>query len=145
MNSLKVSSHSAWELMPKGSYDIRLCEYQSIDTRHIERVSQVLGQIIESQLYLAFNEDVEEEFHDEYWKTIAYPTCLRQIKNRTESSYYRSIESLLWEVNLLHVNCAKFNGTDDQASNGLYSTSLQLVSVKGFLRVNLSIFFSRHQ
>ena len=45
--------------MPKGSYDIRLCEYQSIETKHIERVSKILDQIIESQSYLAFNEDVE--------------------------------------------------------------------------------------
>ena len=45
--------------MPKGSYDIRLCEYQSIDTKHIERVSKIFDQIIQSQLYLAFNEDVE--------------------------------------------------------------------------------------
>ena len=39
---------------------------------------------------------------------------------------FRTIEAVNWEVNLLHTNCAKFNGNDDQSSNGLFSISSQL-------------------
>ena len=122
----EVSSHSVWELMPKGSHDIQLCQYASLESTNIERISRLLGEIIKNNDYHAFNDDVEDDFHDDYWKEIAYPTCLNQIKSRIESSYYRSVEAVNWEVNLLHTNCAKFNGDNDQSSNGLFSVSSQL-------------------
>ena len=121
-----LNPDSVWELMPKGSHDIQLCHYASLESSNIERISRLLGEIIKSNDYHAFNDDVEDDFHDDYWKEIAYPTCLNQIKSRIESSYYRTVEAVNWEVNLLHTNCAKFNGNDDQSSNGLFSISNQL-------------------
>ena len=121
----EVSSHSRWELIPKGSHDIQLCHYATLESSNISRISRLLGQIIKSNDYDAFN-DLKDDFHGDYWKEIAYPTCLNQIKSRIESSYYRTVEAVNWEVNLLHTNCAKFNGNDDQSSNGLFSISKQL-------------------
>ena len=123
----EVSSHSAWELMSPGSHDIRLSHYESLEQDNLERISRLLAEVIESENYHAFNNDVEKEFHDEYWREIAYPSCLNQIKLRIDRSYYRSLDALLWEVGLLHSNCAKFNGSDDDTSNGLFSLSQQLV------------------
>ena len=78
----------------------------------------MIHQIIKSDDFLAFNDEVENEFKDEYWQKIPYPTCLTQIKTRLETDYYRSKEAVLWETDLIHRNCIEFNGHNDEDSNG---------------------------
>ena len=68
----------------------------------------------------AFIDEVEPEYREEYWKEIAYPTCLKQIKDRIDTKYYRCKEALEWEVDLIHKNCSAFNGNTDEQSNGLF-------------------------
>jgi len=69
---------------------------------------------------------VEKSFESEYWKSIPYPTHLTRIADRLETNYYRRKETLLWELNLLQLNCQLFNGDSDEKSNGLFSLSITL-------------------
>ena len=108
--------------MPRGDHIITIDNKSSNDLSRKEsnRICRVIDQIIKSDDYLAFNDEVENEFKDEYWQKIPYPTCLTQIKTRLETDYYRSKEAVLWETDLIHKNCIEFNGHNDEDSNGLF-------------------------
>ena len=106
--------------MPRGDHEITMIDSNQQMSKESSRISRVLEKIIESDDFLAFNDEVEPEFKEEYWKQISYPTCLSQIKNRLETNYYRSKEAILWETELIHINCIKFNGNNDEDSNGLF-------------------------
>ena len=120
--------HSSWELMPDSESvpDTTLQKYHvkdSIPGSEIERISAIIRKVIDESEFGAFNQEVEEEFKAEYWKTIPYPTNLTLIADRLETNYYRRADTLLWELDLLHQNCKKFNGDTDEKSNNLFSVS----------------------
>ena len=115
--------HSKWELMPVGDHDITLMNIQqhSLNDKDTNRLSKIFDQIIKKNYeFHAFIDEVEPEYRAEYWKEIAYPTCLKQIKDRIDTKYYRCKEALEWEVDLIHKNCSAFNGNTDEQSNGLF-------------------------
>ena len=117
--------HSKWELMPIGDHDITLMNIQqhSLNDKDTIRLSKIFDQIIKKNFeFHAFIDEVEPEYREEYWKEIAYPTCLKQIKDRIDTKYYRCKEALEWEVDLIHKNCSAFNGNTDEQSNGLFRT-----------------------
>ncbi|CBY36096.1 unnamed protein product [Oikopleura dioica] len=126
----KIDQQSGWNLVKRVNDEqpeIILSETEISDEtrkRMIENLRVVItSQIIEVEAYFY---EVEEEYRDEYEKMVPYPTNLTKIKDRLETNFYRTKSGLLWEIALLHENCALFNGSNDSDSNGMFSMSKTL-------------------
>ena len=131
-SDLAQTWHSKWELMPIGDHDITLMNIQqhSLNDKDTIRLSKIFEKIISNNFeFHAFINEVEKEYKEAYWKEIPYPTCLKQIKDRIDTKYYRTKEALEWEVDLIHKNCSAFNGKTDEHSNGLFRKVLILRQV----------------
>lgn len=129
----KIDLQSSWNLVERLSDEqpeVILSEIM-IDEHETLRMINVIHNLIIQHIpdVDIFNYEIEKQYRAEYDRKVPYKTNLTQIKDRLETKFYRSKQSLIWEIEHLHKNCVTFNGPDDAISNGMFSVSRILVSV----------------
>ena len=76
------SYHSLWELMPRGDHNLTIdTSSGDLNPGEVERIGKIVDKIIKSNDFVAFNDEIEAGYREEYWKTMPYPTSLTQIKD----------------------------------------------------------------
>ncbi|OQS06899.1 hypothetical protein THRCLA_01069, partial [Thraustotheca clavata] len=102
-----------WELEP-GTPEARLLQtanappVPSIDDEKRAALLRGFASIMQLSVSLDFVHPVPESTAD-YHVTVANPMDLSLIRNRIEHSYYRQVEALLADVQLILTNCEKYN------------------------------------
>ncbi|KAI8339026.1 hypothetical protein BC941DRAFT_421884 [Chlamydoabsidia padenii] len=101
---------SPWEVVPTGEnfsdwYDIG----PSLSDDQIHRAKDVLNWLINNEDFLLYVHQVDYHTYTNYLSKIAYPICLEMVKDRLNSGYYRQLEALIDDVELIRKNAQNYN------------------------------------
>ncbi|ORX41927.1 WD40 repeat-like protein [Piromyces finnis] len=108
----KVEDFSPWEILDKtNESDAHLDNF--IDnglTEEEERRYQTGYQTVRGlDPFFPFLDEVDYDTYTTYLDEIPYPMAFNIINERVEFKYYRSLQSLLWDIKLIKRNAMKFN------------------------------------
>jgi len=88
---------------------------KTISHRISDRLLQIFVSFIADRNFgKDFGEPVRTDIFTNYASTIPVPMDLSVVKERIESRFYRSIESLCFDVRLIRENCEAYNGKDSR-------------------------------
>ncbi|KAI8097330.1 uncharacterized protein BX664DRAFT_312183 [Halteromyces radiatus] len=101
---------SPWEIVPIGEdfsewYDVgsRLTDQQ------IHRARSVLDWICNTDDFLLYVHQVDYYTYSNYLSKIAYPICLEMVKDRLNNGFYRHLEAIIDDVELIRKNAQNYN------------------------------------
>ncbi|KAI9302959.1 hypothetical protein BJ944DRAFT_279394 [Cunninghamella echinulata] len=108
---------SPWEVVPTGEdftawYDVG----PSLTDQEIQRANAVLDWITSTDDFLLYVDQVDYYAYRSYLSKIAYPICLNTVRERLNNGFYRRIEALIDDVELIRKNAQKFNHETSPAS-----------------------------
>ena len=101
---------SPWELARPGEHwpESRECIEEAARMDLQEHVDELIAE----PRWQLFLEPVDEELYPDYCNVIAYPVCLRLIRDRLSLGYYRRLQSLLYDISFLYSNAYAYNIPD---------------------------------
>ncbi|KAI8367712.1 hypothetical protein BD560DRAFT_447562 [Blakeslea trispora] len=105
-----------WELVPSGEdfrsrYDVQ----PSLTTAQIERARDVIDWLSNTEDFFLYVHKVNYHDYPAYLSVVAYPLCLSTVVERLNNQFYRSIEGLLDDVELIKKNAQKYNADSSPA------------------------------
>ncbi|CAO3598689.1 unnamed protein product [Absidia cylindrospora] len=101
---------SPWEVVPTGEnfsdwYDVG----PSLSDHQIHRAKDVLNWIINTEDFFLYVHQVDYYDYSNYLSKIAYPICLDMVKMRLNNGYYRQLEAIIDDVDLIRKNAQNYN------------------------------------
>lgn len=111
-------SFSPWEILKHDFRGDCFHETETIDAKgkktgsiflELHEIDQLLQRIISDPRWTIFLDFVDEESFQLYYEYIAYPVCLKFIRERLLSGYYRRIDAFIWDINMIHEDAFLFN------------------------------------
>ncbi|OBZ82314.1 Bromodomain and WD repeat-containing protein 1 [Choanephora cucurbitarum] len=105
-----------WELVPSGEdfrshYDVQ----PSLTVAQIQRARDVIEWLSNTDDFFLYVQQVNYHDYPAYLSVIAYPICLDMVRERLENNFYRSIEGLMDDVELIKKNAQKYNADSSPA------------------------------
>lgn len=82
----------------------------------IENLKKVLEEVKQEEYSQCFLERVDNELYPNYMLTVPVPLELNLISKRLENNYYRSLESIKFDVEQIYLNCINFNLPESEIS-----------------------------
>nr|XP_009860425.1 bromodomain and WD repeat-containing protein 3 [Ciona intestinalis] len=94
-------------------------EWRKVDKLYVDsvdqdcsRISTGIEKLLGLDMFSPFSAPVDLTIYQAYTLAVAYPTDLKLILRRLQNRFYRSLESLLWDVQKLEENALAFNEPD---------------------------------
>ncbi|KAJ3279052.1 Bromodomain and WD repeat-containing protein 3 [Borealophlyctis nickersoniae] len=101
-------SFSPWE-MRRADNEMWQPNNKSLQPEEVARVKTILEEWMENPQMEAFVDPVDYAEYPIYLGDIAYPMCFTYMLSRLEQGFYRQIESVAWDVDIMMRNAMKFN------------------------------------
>eukprot|EP00981_Chlorochromonas_danica_P005087 scaffold1034_cov175-Ochromonas_danica.AAC.13 len=109
-----------WEASPlstSSDYGQQLAERFKIpclEENEIDRIEKAIEEMMRSSddRYSPFEFEVDSSVFPDYYFCIPVPVYIDLIRRRLRNKYYRQVESLDYDINLLFFNCQFFNSQD---------------------------------
>ncbi|KAI9258598.1 hypothetical protein EDC94DRAFT_585880 [Helicostylum pulchrum] len=105
-----------WELVPTGEdFKTRYNVEPSLTPAQVRRAKDILTWLSSSDEFLLYVHQVNYYDYPPYLSLIAYPICLDMIQERLRNNFYRSIEGLIDDVELVKKNAMRYNADTSAA------------------------------
>ncbi|KAL5036390.1 hypothetical protein BDV3_005082 [Batrachochytrium dendrobatidis] len=104
-----VDTFSAWEIRPEHTtwpFTETLPEYET------SRIMAIIEDVCTKEEMALFVDPVPYDAFPTYLLFVGYPMWLNLIKARLENNFYRRTESVVWDIERIHINASRFNEPD---------------------------------
>lgn len=118
-NDDEITRLSPWECVPDGTFDPPTIQQGKHDNAIQDEKKSAILESLREILDMPEAEGFLEPATDapQYLSVIANPIDLSLIHRRIENDYYRQIEALIADVNLIACNCAMYNVPNSEIIN----------------------------
>ncbi|KAI9474271.1 MAG: hypothetical protein EXX96DRAFT_529467 [Benjaminiella poitrasii] len=105
-----------WELVPfeedfRSRYDIQ----PSLTAEQIKRAKEILKWLSNIDDFMLYVHQVNYYDYPAYLSIIAYPICLDMVQERLDNNFYRSVDGLIDDVELIKKNAMRYNAESSAA------------------------------
>ncbi|KAI9204234.1 uncharacterized protein BJ171DRAFT_506662 [Polychytrium aggregatum] len=102
-----VEELSPWELRRPGEsrYEIQEC----LPVQCVSQLAQAVDEFMQEDRIEPFAQRVDYDAYPNYLQEIPYPVYLEMVHERLCNNYYRRIEALEWDLNVMLANALHFN------------------------------------
>lgn len=115
---------SPWEAIPITDGDIYEAT-MGLDQTISDSIEMSIGELMENEneIFNPFEFEVDSELFPDYYTIIQVPMYVDLIRRRLKNSYYRQVEALEFDFDLIYSNCVQYNSKDA----AIVGQSVQLV------------------
>ncbi|CEP16980.1 hypothetical protein [Parasitella parasitica] len=107
---------SPWELVPSGEdFRTRYDVGSSLTPAQIKRARDTLEWLSNVDDFFLYRHQVNYYDYPPYLSLIAYPICLDTVRERVDNGFYRSLDGLIDDVELIKKNAMKYNAESSAA------------------------------
>ncbi|EPB92116.1 hypothetical protein HMPREF1544_00941 [Mucor circinelloides 1006PhL] len=107
---------SPWELVPTGEdFRTRYDVGSSLTPAQIKRAKDTIAWLASMDDFYLYVRQVDYYENSPYLSTIAYPICLDTVSERLDNGFYRSVDGLIDDVELIKKNAMKYNAESSPA------------------------------
>jgi len=115
---------SPWEAIPvtdNNFYEVT----KGLDQTIADSIEASIGDLMENEneIYSPFEFEVDAELFPDYYTVIQVPMYVDLIRRRLKNGYYRQVEALEFDFDLIYSNCVQYNSKDA----AIVGQSMQLV------------------
>ncbi|KAL9538641.1 hypothetical protein MBANPS3_010777 [Mucor bainieri] len=107
---------SPWELVPTGEdFRTRYDVGSTLTPAQIKRAKDTIAWLASVDDFYLYVHQVNYYDYPPYLSVIAYPICLDTVKERLDNGYYRTVDGLIDDVELIKKNAMKYNAESSPA------------------------------
>lgn len=107
---------SPWELVPTGEdFRTRYDVGSSLTPSQIKRAKETIAWLSNVDDFFLYVHQVNYYDYPPYLSLIAYPICLDTVNERLDNRFYRTIDALIDDVELIKKNAMKYNAESSAA------------------------------
>lgn len=107
---------SPWELVPTGEdFRTRYDVGSSLTSSQIKRAKETIAWLSNVDDFFLYVHQVNYYDYPPYLSLIAYPICLDTVSERLDNRFYRTIDALIDDVELIKKNAMKYNAESSAA------------------------------
>ncbi|KAI8637978.1 hypothetical protein BD408DRAFT_485831 [Parasitella parasitica] len=107
---------SPWELVPTGEdFRTRYDVGSSLTSSQVKRARETLEWLANVDDFFLYVHQVNYYDYPPYLSLIAYPICLDTVRERLNNGFYRTVDGLIDDVELIKKNAMKYNAESSAA------------------------------
>ncbi|KAI8059122.1 hypothetical protein BC940DRAFT_372111 [Gongronella butleri] len=101
---------SPWEVVPENEdFNEWYAVPSSLTQAQIKRANDIIDYLVAVDDFLLYVHPVDYRMYSDYLTKVAYPICLEMVRERLNNGFYRQVDALIDDVNLIRKDAQRYN------------------------------------